>query len=288
MPETHSSRYAPLVASLARRAIDQAGDRAPHAPRPDEAVFPCARLLPLADRVLGGPGDDAAQALETLAEAAAAAAPRFTDGIGHSREVYHHLGVRLAATVNTATIHAAASADAPGGARCAALLERARAWSAARCGEPTGDAAVDLWRLAAAGDAIEPARRVAGVEAILDRGGQADSLQPQTAADSPDHWTFRELAGLHALAALVEAMPDAGPIERWRRRLAEIADFHQAHTQPDYTTYQPWALAVFARRPETSMFAEQQLHDVESHLNLQGAGGAVVPALLLADAAAML
>jgi len=89
---------------------------------------------------------------------------------------------------------------------------------------------------------------------------------------------------LHALDVLAEAI-DHDP---WRQRVRAAAEFHQHHTQPDYTTYQPWALAVFARDPATAMFAEQQLHDVETHLNLHGGGGAVIPALLLTDAAVML
>ena len=47
-------------------------------------------------------------------------------------------------------------------------------------------------------------------------------------------------------------------------------------------------MAAFLGRPETVPFAEQQLHDVESHLAIAGPAGALLPGLLLADAYASL
>ncbi|MFW5681369.1 MAG: hypothetical protein ACOC1G_00035 [Phycisphaeraceae bacterium] len=275
MQATHSSRYEPIVATLARQAAGSAEDRTPHAPRSGEAVFSCIRMLPLVRRALGETGIDITDALAALVEAADADAPRFTDGIGHSREVYHHLCLRLA--------------------RCAVRSEeerdaftRAQAWPATRCDHDTNDVSVALWRLVGARGSIDDDALIERVDAWLDKKRDGGSLQPQTPEDSPDHWTFRELAGLHAVACLADAF-EAHPCGgRWSQRVREVATFHQDHTQPDYTTYQPWAVAVFARDQATANFAEQQLHDVETHLTLHGGGGAVIPALLLADATRML
>ena len=275
MQTTHFSRYEPIVATLARQAADSAEDRTPHAPRPGEAVFSCTLMLPLVRRTLGESDINITHALAALVDAADADAPRFTDGIGHSREVYHHLCLRLAR-------HALRTDDERH------AFTRAQAWPAARCEHETSDISIALWRLAAARGSIDDDVLIERVDAWLDEQDKAGSLQPQTAEDSPDHWTFRELAGLHALADLAHALLDRSCGERWSQRVREIAAFHQDHTQPDYTTYQPWAVAVFAQDQATANFAEQQLHDVETHLTLHGGGGAVIPALLLADAKRML
>lgn len=275
MQATHSSRYKPIVATLARQAADSAEDRTPHAPRPGEAVFSCLLMLPLVRRALGETGIDIADALAALVEAADADTPRFTDGIGHSREVYHHLSLRLA----RGAVRTEQERD---------VFTRAQAWPAARCDQDTNDVSVALWRLAAARGSIDDQALIDRVDAWLAQAGDGGSLQPQTPEDSPDHWTFRELAGLHAIADLADAFPDHPCGGRWSQRVREVASFHQDHTQPDYTTYQPWGVAVFARDEATANFAEQQLHDVETHLTLHGGGGAVIPALLLADATRML
>jgi len=105
-------------------------------------------------------------------------------------------------------------------------------------------------------------------------------LHPRDPDDAPDHWTYRELTALHAWDALAERFDDGAG----RARVAAAARWHVGHTQPDYTTYQPWALAAFARGPDTRGFAEQQLHDTETQLAIHGGAGSVVAGLLLADA----
>jgi len=146
--------------------------------------------------------------------------------------------------------------------------------------EEQADLSLRLW---AEVTAVQTGRHdPAAVDRWLDPGGGA--LQSQDRDQAPDHWTYRELTGLHALHALADLTGNA----HWAQRVACAARFHQANTQPDYTTYQPWALAAFLATPETVPFAEQQLHDVETHLNVAGGPGAVVPALLLADALATL
>lgn len=260
MSPSHSSRYVPLVADLARQALAAAEDCTPHAPRAGESVVSCTAFLPVARAALGAPDGDVTGSLDTLRDAAADPGTRFTDGIGHSREVYRHLVVNLARVAGRVE------------------LDTRPTWPASE------DLAAGLWRCVAALGSGDCEAMRAQIDALLSDGGRDGSLQRQTPDDSPDHWTFRELAGLHALDILAEALDH----EAWRRRVREVAEYHQGHTQPDYTTYQPWGLAVFARDPATSMFAEQQLHDVETHLNLHGGGGAVIPALLLTDATVML
>src|SRR5690606_9803795 len=116
-----------------------------------------------------------------------------------------------------------------------------------------------------------------------DDGRPAEALHGHDANEPLDFWTYRELAGLHALARLA-AMPGRSSRPDWQARVAQIAAFHLDHTQPDYTTYEPWALFAFAGSPHTALFAEQQLHDATTHLGQSGGSAAVMVALLLADA----
>ncbi len=109
-------------------------------------------------------------------------------------------------------------------------------------------------------------------------------LHAMASDDTPDTWVYRELVGIHGAFGTFVANSYDEPGEIARR----AARYHLHHTQPDYTTYQPWALAAFLWFPETVSFAEQQLHDVQTHLSIEGAAGALVPGLLLADAYATL
>lgn len=183
----------------------------------------------------------------------------FVDGRGHQRPVYRALAAYL---------HHRATGD------CPALL---------RPDVKSGDVSQQLWSawhaLAAGGTDLNPAHRI--VEA------HDGCLAPQSLDEGPDHWTYRELVGLHALHALIELCDARDDLEippTWRQRVLQITAYHQNHTQPDYTTYQPWGLAAFLSNPETTWFAEQQLHDVATHLSIEGGPGALLPALLLADA----
>jgi hypothetical protein len=120
------------------------------------------------------------------------------------------------------------------------------------------------------------------VHQIVDRPGKDGSLHPlDEAEESFDLWTYRELTGLHALANLALMRRDAV----WARRVQEIAQHHQANTQPDFTTSQPWGVFAFLWSAGTHLFAEQQMHDAA----VEG-GGRLEPlaAMLLADCAASL
>ncbi|MEM6458641.1 MAG: hypothetical protein AAF710_04550 [Planctomycetota bacterium] len=251
MPTTDARRVLPLIRSLARQAIGQAVDASPHRPRRGETRYSLTKLLPAAAALLGD-GDPAGLEPPPTGDDA-----RFVDGIGHERPVYRYLA---------AYIHRRATGALP-----------------PLNASPGGDVALRLWACwhrRALGD--DPADDVEGLLGLGD-----GCLHPQSFDETPDHWTYRELAGLHALGALIESAGTDAP-GRWRQRAEEIAVYHQHHTQPDYTTYQPWALAVFFSYAETRPFAEQQLHDTQTHLQIEGGPGALLPALLLADAAASL
>lgn len=123
------------------------------------------------------------------------------------------------------------------------------------------------------------------VHRIVARPGPEGSLHPRddrVDGDSLDLWTYRELAGLHALADLALLRRNTA----WAKRVQEITDHHLRLTQPDNSTAEPWAFAAFAWSPRARTFADQQLHDATMH----GSGGRVglVAALLLADACATL
>lgn len=281
----HLSRPVQLTAPLAREALALAGDASPHSPRQGEWVCSMTAALPaaelLVDAATGRRCDDAADRLlpgfERLAEAKAAAETgartRFTDGLGHSRPHYHHLLLHVQVRAWQQAVGSAAlpfAADAllppPPAAGADAGLRLMAALSEGLLGKP-------------------PETVFAHVQAVLDdQTDTSAALQPRTVHDALDHWTYHELVALHALDQLARFWPQAG----WTERLQAAALFHQAHTQPDYTTYQPWALAAFFGVPETDLFAEQQLHDTQTHLSLAGRPGALLPAVLLAQACLLL
>lgn len=242
-----------MVQALARQAIGLAIDASPHQPKPGETRYSLIHLLPAARQLIGDPSetDQPPQAPPTDTPAT------FTDGLGQSRPIYRPFAAYL---------HQRATGECP-------PLDK----------DSTQDVSLQLWQawhqLARGEDAV------AEVNQILE--ANPGSLHPQSLDETPDHWTYRELVGLHALQALVEltdTRDDLPNQPRWRQRLIEITNYHQHHTQPDYTTYQPWGLAAFLSNPQTIMFAEQQLHDTQSHLQIEGGAGALLPALLLADA----
>lgn len=124
------------------------------------------------------------------------------------------------------------------------------------------------------------------VDAVLSQPGSEGSLHAMDADESLDAWTFNELTGLHALAAICVAnrvYAADSQIDRWNSRMREIAIYHFENTQPDNVTTQPWGYPAFAMFSETQMHAEQQLHDIAS--NAASADRCdIVTALLLADA----
>lgn len=181
-------------------------------------------------------------------------ADRYTDGRGQHRAVY--------------------------GLLMRAMLARAGAFVPATV-EVAPDASVEvqamtLYASSAAGPA--PAPMAVDFTATEDH-----PLHEQSLDDAPDTWTYRELVAIHGTMGVVSL----GATGLWPA-VAAAARHQQRVTQPDYTTYQPWGLAAFLSEPSTRPFAEQQLHDVQTHLAVEGGGGSLVAGLLLADAWAQL
>ncbi len=250
---THDNRHLVMIQSLATRAINLAIDASPHRAPPGQVRRSLTASLPAATMLLGLTANDPPMPPDSEDVV-------FVDGRGQGRFSYRPLSRYLhhRATGQLA-VSPRDSSSTP--ANVAMAL-----W--------------DQWQRAAAGAFDERA-----IDAVVMAGG--DCLKPQAADEAPDHWTYCELVGLHALQAIIElySNDDEQTVPpRWRQRVIEITDYHQQHTQPDYTTVQPWALAAFLSNPQTTWFAEQQLHDVQTHLQIEGGPGAVVPALLLADA----
>lgn len=271
MQQGRQADYATVTLQLATQALSIATDTAPHRARKGERRWPIAGALPAA-RVLVDLASDADRAAlpavaQSLAETLADPTGKTTDGFGHHRPAYALLAIHLLGTAAKRID----DEDTLAATRQAAttLLNQA--------GTSDPDPRLAAWR-----------RLIAwqhGLSEAEELPLPSDGPAPLVALglnDLIDSWTYRELVGLHGLHLGGLIQNDKSLADR----VQSATEYHLGHTQPDYTTYQPWGLAAFARYPQTAVFAEQQLHDVATHLSIEGPGGAVMPALLLADAAA--
>lgn len=264
------SGYAVLVKRLAQQALAIAVDGAAFRARQGERRWAMACALPAARVLLGEDVDHAlladasAELLETLQDPTG----KITDGFGHARPVYRYFALHLMGSAARLCSDEAVT-ELIGQASAVCLQDEPA--------QDSNDPRLAVWRrLLAVEHGVEQAEQIP-----LASDGPAPllTLGPD---DLIDAWTYRELVGLHGLHLCAVLENDASLASR----AASAAEYHLGHTQPDYTTYQPWALAAFAHRPATAVFAEQQLHDVATHLSIEGPGGAVLPALLLAEASA--
>lgn len=270
-----------VTEQLAAKALSIAADMPPHRAKQGERRWPIADALPAARLLIGqatqGDREALPLAARSLAETLADPTGKVTDGFGHTRPSYPLLATHLLATAAkligcTHTLEAT---------RQAAVTLFA---SVDRC-SVGGDPRFLPWRqlIAWQHDFVDTDTDTeAGAGALLSVGAEPAPLAPLGLNDLIDSWTYNELVGLHGLHLWSLAQADRSLANRVRCASA----YHLGHTQPDYTTYQPWALAAFASDPMTAVFAEQQLHDVATHLSIEGPGSAVIPALLLADNAA--
>ncbi|MEM1213721.1 MAG: hypothetical protein AAGI68_15645 [Planctomycetota bacterium] len=261
-----STRWSVMVDGVARRALAQAEEQVAHADRSGEVRVGLVSAVPLCEALLDADVEGAKREAVSLLDRVASAREsvgesgvRFADGRGHSRGLY---GALLGRLVGLGLGHHPAEAGWPevGGGG----------------GAGGGDVSEVLW-----GQVNAEAVDGAVVDGVVGSPGKDGALHHLGLDDLLDAWTYRELAGLHALDLLARREG----CDAWATAAARVAVFHQVHTQPDYTTYQPWGLAAFASVAETGWFAEQQLHDVETHLAVEGGPGAAVVALLLTDAA---
>ncbi|MEM7577995.1 MAG: hypothetical protein AAF328_11050 [Planctomycetota bacterium] len=303
----HIAKYLPIIESLAAKALDMAVDASPTKPRAGSTRISLVEVRD-ATRTLIDSADAAdidrllsfyeAGAMErdrrlspdgqTLADEIVLPTPMVVDGYGHERAAYALLfrliSLRAAASQGVAADHE--------------LWAGHVLWDAP---EHREDFAWSLLHLAV--DVLHAFRNPHGVDMsvgfaehdviaawssvhnnMLSGSEQPAPLQAQQIDVAPDEWTYREMVGLHAAMLLATELNHRSLVDRCHA----AARYHLQHTQPDYTTYQPWALAAFLYFPDTVGFAEQQLHDVETHLHVEGPPGALVPGLLLADAYATL
>ena len=244
-----SDRHLEIVRRLARKALAMATDGAVHRPRAGDQRVSLIEWVPLARAIVEGGGPTAPPPGLAALELDPVRRLRLTDGSGHHRAVYAPLAMEV------------------GRLACGGVLDPV---SAALIDAASADAtgAADAAGFAAYRAALRH-------EPLVFEPTAAGSLQPPDADAAPDTWVFNELVMLHALHAAPETDP---------ARVTAAAVYHAGHTQPDYTTYQPWALSAFLDVPDAVGFAEQQLHDVSTHLAVEGAAGALVSGLLLAVA----
>ena len=270
---TSETGYLAVVRALADRAIAVTFDTAPHRAREGERRWSLANLLPAARVLMGrdnGTDHDSIGAVAAgLVETLAGSTGKVTDGFGHTRPSYALFAIHLLGTAARIT----GEADTLG-------LVKQAATTLLNHKPDTGD--VSDPRLAAWRRLIAWQHGLSEAEELPLPSIEPAPLLPLGLNDLIDSWTYYELVGLHGLHLCSLLESDDALAQRTR----SAAEYHLGHTQPDYTTYQPWGLAAFASNPMTAVFAEQQLHDVATHLSIEGPGGAVMPALLLADSAA--
>lgn len=265
--------YTAVTRQLAVKALDMAVDAAPHRAREGELRWPIANALPAARLLVDPSSIDASDQLHavvaslnaTLAEDTG----KVTDGFGHARPSYALLAVHLLGSA----------------ARRVALpdtFDLVKQAAVTLLNRKPDDADAPDPRLAVWRRLIAQQHGLHEAEELPLPNIDAAPLVPLGLDDLIDSWTYYELVGLHGLylCNIVE------PSDALAQSVGSAARYHLGHTQPDYTTYQPWGLAAFASDAMTAVFAEQQLHDVATHLSIEGPGGAVLPALLLADNAA--
>lgn len=282
------SRYHELVRTAARTHLE-AADAAPL----DSVALalPSARLL-LADDPRLHPQLPAG--LRALASAGRGRdRPMLADPSGDRRDVYFPLALSLHLRAFGRRYESLSSADWTAVEDVLpACIEAVRSVeSAADAAPPADQVALVLWQawcLAQYGQVLqrdvdlEIADGV--VHQIASRPGARGSLHALHPDESLDAWTYRELAGVHALANLAVLRRNRG----WARRVQEVARYHLEHTQPDYVTTQPWGLFAFVWSDGAEPLADQQLHDVTSMPATAGgerSKAAALTGLLLADAA---
>jgi hypothetical protein len=99
------------------------------------------------------------------------------------------------------------------------------------------------------------------------------ALLHATASDNPDTHAYHELVLLHAATGYAVQAED----RTIAAAVARATEYHQAQTQPDHATTQPWALFAFIWNANTHPLADQILHAATQN-------NSAVSLMLLADA----
>jgi hypothetical protein len=122
----------------------------------------------------------------------------------------------------------------------------------------------------------EPDERVSDAfEALVRCQQPSGTFLKAGARDNPEtHW-YHELLLLHAATSYAALRGDRA----LEAAVMQAAEFHQAETQPDHATNQPWGLAAFVRNPATRPLADGVLHAAATI-----GRGSGVTSILLADA----
>ncbi len=190
--------------------------------------------------------EDAPAALTTLMPAVTLSMP-LTDAADQARPIYYPF--TLVCALHLAKITGQPDALTHITTQLAGILPSAypalnlwEAYALALAGE--NDAVLDRWFM------------------VFDKQKPAGHLHELTAETSLDAFTYDELISLQAAAAIAFMKKDDAMIAQ----VAKQAAYHYDNTQPDNTTQHPWALAAFARFPQTFPLAQQQLHDVQTLL----------------------
>ena len=271
-PSSQFSRYRALLSQSAQSALEATAGAMGDAPSPGAlaVVVPVVR------------GESAVKALGALAHGPG----RLTTLTGQSRPVYLPLAAHLARDALAKEKSRQGGGEQADVARLAQMLE-SEAISRQTVSLVLWQSLCVMEAAALLDDRAMHDAAAARVDAVLadapaasDASG-AGPLHAQRSEDQLDHWTYRELSGLHALANLAHHADR----DDWWQAVHRIVLFHLEHTQPDYTTCEPWGVHAFLRWPETVVFADQQLHDTQTNMTLEGASAALLPALLLSDAA---
>lgn len=285
------SRYRVLVADLARKALAHQDTEA-SADHVDVMLGVAPALMLLDGDMTRGP--HLVSGFRRLGSVATGAAtPMLADSAGDRRDVYFPFVLHLHLRAFARRYEMLATADwmacednLPG---CVTGVREAEN-HADRPVPPQATARV-LWQALCLAEYADVSKRDVDMELAdavvhqaVSRPGEHGCLHPASPDESPDAWTYRELTGLHALANLALFRRN----RTWACRVEEIAGYHLEHTQPDFTTTQPWAIFAGLWTERTAMFAEQQLHDVTSaQATSSGAYDTHRPmvGMLLADAA---
>lgn len=240
------------------------------------------------------PGDaialiEAITALSNAMVERGGAAIRINDGLGHSRPVYAPFMLSI---VQRAFFLHQEHLDASERKACRDAMGSIMYRLDLPMLYDTPDTALTLWKAVCwlrhdleVCNADEAAGTRTLVDAITMTPGKDDALHPFNESEQLlDTWWYNELCGLHALGNL--AMMSNS--KKWLQRVAQIANHHLMNIQADHATSQPWGLAAFVLQPETTIFAEQQLHEAAAGVRSPFAKSNTLTALLLADAASHL
>ena len=286
----HLSRYAQLIADQAFAVLQPTAE--PWVRRADGLPienFQSAGLLLIQDEITDDQAMHLTEAIEQLAAQVIIQESddvRINDGLGHSRPVYMPLVVNV---LQSAYLRHRLAMPMMYERRCREALGSILYRLELPMIFETPDTAVVLFRALCwlrhdltIQDDDETHSTEALVDMIVDTPGKDGAMHSFKESEQLlDTWWYHELVGLHVLTNLAVLTGNA----RWLERVREIAGHHMENIQADHVTSRPWGMAGFVLNPETTIFAEQQLHEAATGMLSPYAQSNTVTGLLMADAA---